>query len=79
MTDQTTKAIAAEVRGVAARKLVRNAELARALGITSMSMSRRMRGETSFSGEELHKLAGVLEVPVDSFFPEANVRTGTGG
>ena len=69
--------VANKVRGVAAEKRVTQAELAFALSMTEMAMSRRMKGQTPFSPEELSRMADVLSTPVSTFFGEyTNARVG---
>jgi transcriptional regulator with XRE-family HTH domain len=71
--------IANEVRSAAARSQKSQTQLAEALGTTQVAISRRMRGAVPFTGAELDALAVYLDVPITTFFPEADVRTGTGG
>lgn len=62
--------VAGKVRGAAAEKRVTQAELAQALSMSEMAMSRRMKGETPFAPEELSRLADALSTPVATFFGE---------
>lgn len=66
----TNSDVAGKVRGVAAEKRVSQAELADAISVSRMSMSRRFRGDTPFTAEELSKIANRLGTPVAAFFGE---------
>ena len=70
MTIRTNADVAAKVRGVAAERLVSQGELAAALNISRMSMSRRFSGQTAFAPAELIALALLFNVPVGTFFGE---------
>lgn len=52
-------------------------DLAKALGISQSSASRRMTGETGLDLDELEAVAAWLNVPISSFLgtPEATVST----
>jgi len=57
--------IAAEnVRGLMGRHQIRQTQIAVLLGISQAAVSKRVRGETPFSVEELTKVAGLFGVPV---------------
>lgn len=77
MTVMTNAEVAGKVRGAAAERRVRQAELAAALSMSEMAMSRRMQGQTPFSPEELSRLGDVLRVPVATFFGERAETTTT--
>lgn len=62
--------VAGKVRGAAAEKRITQAELATALSMSEMAMSRRMKGATPFAPEELSRLAAVIGVTVATFFGE---------
>ena len=64
-----SKLVAEEVRALAARKRVSGADLAKALGISAMSMSRRMNGHLPFGVDELAVVANALGVPVEQLLP----------
>lgn len=66
----TNEDVAAKVRGAAAERRASNAAIADALSMSSMAISRRMRGETPFSPEELSRLSVLLNKPVGAFFGE---------
>jgi transcriptional regulator with XRE-family HTH domain len=68
MAKQTTLEIAAEVRSVLAKKQIRQVQVAVGLSLSSMQVSRRLRGEVAFTGEELSSLAELLDVPVTTLF-----------
>jgi transcriptional regulator with XRE-family HTH domain len=61
--------VAAKVRGAAAEQQVTNVRLAKALGLSENSMSRRMTGKQEFGIGELAAVAAVLDVPVDRLLP----------
>jgi transcriptional regulator with XRE-family HTH domain len=61
--------VAAEVRAVAARKRVTGQRLAHAVGMTPMSMSRRMTGHQPFDIDELAAVATALGVRVEDLLP----------
>lgn len=69
--------VAAEVRAVLARKQMSQRQLATALGVTQPVIWRRMRGEVPFTGEELQRIASVLDVSISSFFGETSPTTGS--
>lgn len=62
-------AVAAEVRGMAAKKQIPSNRLAAALGISEMSMSRRMTGKLPFGIDELAAVADALGVRVTDLLP----------
>lgn len=70
MTVTTNADVAGKVRGAAAELRQSQAMLASALSMSPMAMSRRFKGETPFSPEELIKLSHVIGVPVATFFGE---------
>jgi len=71
MANQNTHDVAAEVRAAAARLNLKQSALAETLGVTRMSLSRRMNGTVGFSADELIALSRALGVPVASFFGES--------
>jgi len=73
MTLQNTLRIAAEVRAVAARHQSRYADLAPVLNVSKPGISRRMRGEQSFTAEEMQTLATHFGVPVGVLYGEPAV------
>lgn len=70
MEIQTNADVAAKVRGALAEKRVKQAEVAGAIHLSRMAISRRLAGDTPFTPEELITVAGLCEVPVASFFGE---------
>lgn len=65
MTPTTpSEAVAAEIRAELARRRIRQAKLAALLGISQVSVSRRLSGETPFDINELVKVAEFLGIPV---------------
>lgn len=67
----TNADVAAKVRGAAAEKRLTQANLAAALSMSEMAISRRMSGSTPFAPEELIRAAQFLGRSVGSFFGEA--------
>jgi predicted XRE-type DNA-binding protein len=70
MAKQTPCDVAAEVRAVSARQNISHSHLAELIGITRMSMSRRMNGSVQFKYDELLAVSRVLNTPVGVFFGE---------
>jgi transcriptional regulator with XRE-family HTH domain len=70
MTTQPTELLAAEVRGLVAKKRIRQGEIAKALHISPMAVSRRLQGRTSFLAEEFLALARFLNTSVDDLYGE---------
>lgn len=62
--------VAAKVRGVAAERRATQADLAEALHMSAMAMSRRFSGNVPFTGEDLSRIADVLGTTVGVFFGE---------
>lgn len=60
--------VAAKVRGVAAERGLKQAQLADAIGMSKMRLSRRFSGVTPFSPAELISIARVFDVPVGAFY-----------
>ncbi|MGW9021295.1 helix-turn-helix domain-containing protein [Leucobacter chromiiresistens] len=78
MAIQTNADVASLVRGAMAERGVRQSDVAQALGVSRMAVSRRLSGETSFSAEELIVLRDVLGVPVGRFFGEQTLPLDSG-
>lgn len=57
--------VAGEVRALLARRQITGKQLAVHLGVSQFSVSRRLRGQTAFSIDELTSVAGFLGVPVE--------------
>lgn len=72
--EQYASAVAAEVRAAMARKNVRQHELAAALGVSAMAMSRRVSGRIAFDVRELAEVAAYLRVDVGSLLPTLVIR-----
>lgn len=70
MTKHTPVDVASKIRAAAAEKRKSQGDLATILGTSRMAVSRRLNGHTSFTAEELSKLAEGLDVPVGQFFGE---------
>jgi transcriptional regulator with XRE-family HTH domain len=62
--------VAEEIRAVLARRRISGKEMASALGLSQFAMSRRLRGETPFSLDELDAVARHLGVPVSSLITD---------
>lgn len=56
--------VAGNVRAEVARKRLRQAQMATALGMTQQALSRRMTGDVEFSASEVQAIANLLGVPV---------------
>lgn len=70
MAIQTTPSVAAKVRGIAAEKRVRQVDLADALNLSKMAITRRFNGSVPFTDRELIVLGERLGCPVGAFFGE---------
>lgn len=79
MAIETNADVAGKVRGAAAERRISQAELADAMHMTPMSMSRRLAGSTPFTPEELIRLGRVLGTPVATFFGEPSLALSAGG
>lgn len=64
----TVLTVAANVRAEVARLNLTDAMFAADLGMTSMSMSRRLNGHTPFTIAEIDMIATYFDVPVGDFF-----------
>jgi transcriptional regulator with XRE-family HTH domain len=62
--------VAAEIRAELARQEKPQLQLAELLGISQVSISRRLRGQTAIDVNELSKIAEYLGVPMSQFLPE---------
>lgn len=71
MTNQSTVDVAGEIRGLAAKKRIRQNELAEILHTSRMAISRRLNGSVPFTADELIILAQAMNVRVGVFFGEA--------
>lgn len=67
--------VAGEVRAELARQRISVSEAARRLGWGQSVLQRRIVAERPFEAEELVKMARLLDVPVERFFPEVGFRT----
>jgi transcriptional regulator with XRE-family HTH domain len=72
MTLQITHKVAGEVRGLIAKKRIKHKEVAQVLHVSPMAVSRRMRGEVSFTAEDMLLLASFLDVPVGALYGETS-------
>ncbi len=62
--------VATEVRAAAARHMVSQTQIAEALGLSQMTISRRFTGYTPFDIEELEAMARLLGCEVVDFLPK---------
>lgn len=60
--------VAATVRAELARQGFRQVDVAARLGISQETLSRRLRGRVALNVDELHALAGILEMDPVSLF-----------
>ena len=65
--------VAAEVRATQGRANISAAELSRETGISKAALHRKLRGETSFSIEEIIAVARACDVPVGSLIAPADI------
>jgi transcriptional regulator with XRE-family HTH domain len=65
-----SEALAAEVRAMAARKSVHHKDIAAALGLSPMAVSRRMSGETPWTVTELYIAARTLGCGIRDLLPQ---------
>ena len=79
MTLQMTADIAAEVRVILARKQIKQSAVAEVMNLSPMATSRRLRGEVSFTAEEIFTLAAFLDVDVAALHPQARTALAEGG
>ena len=54
-----------------ARRELSKQKFAEQLGVSEMWVSRRMRGKTQITMEDLERIAAALAIPVASFLPAA--------
>ena len=54
---------------MAARRMIKNAVIARKMGMSEIGVSRRMRGETPWTIRELVQVASLLDCTVDQLLP----------
>lgn len=59
-----SQGVAGAIRAEMARSRTTQTTIARTLGITQQSVSRRLTGEVAFDVDELHAVADLLGVPV---------------
>lgn len=59
-----SESVAAEVRSIMARRGLKQWQLAVRLNWSPMMLSRRLRGQTAWSTDDLEQLASALEVPI---------------
>lgn len=74
MATDTASTVAANVRAEVARRGLRHADLADALGISRPAMSRRLTGDMTFDVDELQTVARFLGVPVAHLLDAADER-----
>ena len=67
-------AVAAEVRAAAGRAGLRQIDVSRSARISRPSMSRKWRGETSYTVDELVAIAGVFDIDPGTLMPRIEAR-----
>jgi transcriptional regulator with XRE-family HTH domain len=70
-----SRQVAGEVRAVLARRQISGKQLASQLGMSQFAISRRLRGETPFSIDELAASAEFLGVPLTELLPSSEELT----
>lgn len=78
MPTQTPADVAANVRAEVARRGLRHADLATALGVSRPAMSRRLTCDMEFSITELRAVAEFLGVPLSVLLDEPAQAAATG-
>lgn len=68
-----TEAVAAEVRGAAAKARVKQNFIAKALGVSQQALSRRWTGELPFDVDWLYVIASILDIPITDLLPPTPV------
>ena len=61
--------VAAEIRGLMAKKRVTQEQLAAHMGVSQAAIARRLSGRVPFDVDELSKIAEYFAVPVASLYP----------
>ncbi|MBX3435930.1 MAG: helix-turn-helix transcriptional regulator [Planctomycetaceae bacterium] len=79
MAIDTNERVASRVRAVAAERRVTQSELATALSISKMSMSRRFNGITPFTIADLTNAAQFLDVPLTELLSRSTPSTPSSG
>lgn len=64
-----SRALAAEVRAMLARREINGRDIARALGVSPMYVSRRYRGQIPWDAAELAVIAGMARCRVSDLLP----------
>jgi len=64
MATTYSQSVTVEVRAAMARKGLKQWQLAIQLDWSPMMLSRRMRGQTAWSTDDIEQLARVLDVPI---------------
>lgn len=70
MSQSTTEYVAAEVRAELGRQGHDNTWLAAKLEVSDMWVSRRLRGVTEFSADDVIRVARALDRPASQLLPE---------
>lgn len=66
MAIETSDAVAGRVRAFSAERRISQANLATAIGMSKMSMSRRFNGAVPFTVDELGRIADYFDVGLDA-------------
>lgn len=74
MTDTPAVIIGRNIRAEMVRRGIRQVDLADSIGMLQSSLSVRLSGRVAFDVNELHAVAGVLDVPVGDLL--ASVKAG---
>jgi transcriptional regulator with XRE-family HTH domain len=69
MTRNVSEGVAEELRALLARRQISGKQLAAHLGISQFAVSRRLRGETPFTVDELTAIAEFLGVSLHDLLP----------
>lgn len=64
MSEQLSRAVAAELRGLLEQRGMSGNQLAKATGIPQVSIARKLRGATAFNLDDIDAICSVLGVKV---------------
>ncbi len=68
---QINQRVSAEVRAAMGRQRRTQSQLAQHLGVSQVTVSRRLSGEVSFTVDELERVAAFLSVPLAELLTDA--------
>lgn len=66
--------VAAEIRGLMAKRRVTQEQLAAHMGVSQAAIARRLSGRVPFDVDDLDSIAKYFGVPVTSLYPAAEAR-----